>query len=156
MKANYIAAVEAIDELLGISIFSAQQIIAKVGTDKFRFSNAHHFCSWAGFSSGNNENAGKRKSSKTNKRNKMLKATKTQYALVASKNKDLFFRAQYQRLVSHRGRKRTVVVVTHSMLIAIYHVLLGKPFIDLGPECYNQSNTQQKTNTYLTKLANLG
>jgi transposase len=63
---------------------------------------------------------------------------------------------QYQRLVVRRGSKKAIVAVAHSMLIAIYHVLSGHPFNDLGADYYNQFNTEKKINAYLRKLKNLG
>lgn len=105
MKANYASSIESIDELPGTSVISAQQIVAEIGTGMSRFPSAHHLCSWAGISPGNNESAGKRKSSRTNKGDKMLKSTMIQCAMVASKNNASFFHAQYQRLVARRGKK---------------------------------------------------
>jgi len=135
---------------------SAQQIVAEIGIDMSRFPSANHLSSWAGLSPGNNESAGKRKSGRTNHGNKMLKSTMVQCAMVAVKNKNTFFHAQYQRLLVRRGKKRAVVAVAHSMLIAIYHVLSGEPFVDLGADYYNQFGTEKKINSYLAKLKQLG
>jgi len=79
-----------------------------------------------------------------------------QCAMVAVKNKNTFFYAQYQRLLVRRGKKRAVVAVAHSMIIAIYHVLSGQPFVDLGANFYDQFSTEKKINSYLTKLKQLG
>ena len=38
-------------------------MIAEIGVDMQRFGSSERFCSWAGMSPGNNESAGKRKSS---------------------------------------------------------------------------------------------
>lgn len=156
MDEEFTRAAAAIDELPGIAKISPQQIVAEIGIDMSRFPTADHLCSWAGICPGNNESAGKRKSGKTNKGDKMLKSTIIQCALVAVKNKDSFFYAQYQRLVVRRGSKKAIVAVAHSMLIAIYHVLSGQPFHDLSSSYYNQFNTEKKINSYLSKLKNLG
>ncbi|MDD6799938.1 MAG: IS110 family transposase [Firmicutes bacterium] len=156
MDEEFSRAASAIDELPGIAKISAQQIIAEIGTDMSRFPSADHLCSWAGICPGNNESAGKRRSGKTNKGNKILKSTITQCAMVAVKNKDTFFYAQYQRLVVRRGKKKAIIAVAHSMLIAIYHVLQGHPYKDLGSGYYNQFNTEKKIYSYLNKLKNLG
>ncbi len=87
----YDAAAKAIDEIPGVGKVSAEQIIAETGIDMTRFPTAHHLCSWAGLSPGNNESAGKRKSGKTRKGNKTLKKTLIQCAPSAIKNKDTFF-----------------------------------------------------------------
>jgi len=65
-------AATAFDELPGIAEVSAQQIIAEIGVDMSRFPTEDHLCSWAGICPGNNESAGKRKSGRTNKGNRIL------------------------------------------------------------------------------------
>lgn len=122
-----------------------------------RFPTAAHLCSWAGLSPGNNESAGKRKSGKTAKGNKALKAVLTQCAKAASKNKDSYFSAQYQRIAARRGKNRATTAVAHSMLIAIYHILKkGVPFNDLGSSYYDNFNKEHKIRSYLKRLAALG
>lgn len=117
MDDSYAQAVDAVDTLPGIAKTSAQQIVAEIGTDMSRFPSADHLCSWAGLCPGNNESAGKRKSGRTNHGNKMLKSTMVQCAMVAVKNKNSFFHAQYLRLLVRRGKKRAVVAVAHSMVV---------------------------------------
>ena len=71
--------------------------------------------------------------------------------------KSSYFYAQYQRLSVRRGRKRAIVAVAHSMLIAIYHMLNdGTMFRDLGADYYNQFNRERKVNALLRKLHLLG
>jgi transposase len=152
----YQSAVDAIDVIPGIGQVSAQQIVAEIGCDMSRFPTANHLCSWAGICPGNNESAGKRKSGRTNHANKTLKSTLVQCAQAAKKNKNSLFSAQYQRLVVRRGKKRATVAVAHSMLIAIYHVLSGATFIDLGADYYTSFNKEKKINSYVKQLSKLG
>jgi transposase len=152
----YEAAVISIDEIPGIGRISAEQIVAEIGVDMERFPTAHHLCAWAGVAPGDNESAGKRKSGKTRKGNKMLKKTLVQSANAAIKNKDTFFYAQYQRLVVRKGRKKAIVAVAHSMLIAIYHVLSGSQYRDLGADYYTQFNKEKKIQSHLRQLKRLG
>ena len=147
---------KAIDEIPGIGRVSAEQIVAEIGVDMSRFPTASHLCSWAGLCPGDNESAGKRKSGKTRKGNKTLKKTLVQSATSAIKNKDSFFSAQYQRLVVRMGAKKAIVAVAHSMLIAIYHVLLGNAYRDLGAEYYTQFNKEKKIQSHLRQLEKLG
>jgi hypothetical protein len=42
------------------------------------------------------------------------------------------------------------------MLIAIYHVLSGNEFRDLGADYYTQFNREKKINSYVKQLAKLG
>ena len=133
-------AIEMLDAIPGIGTVSAEQIIAETGTDMSNFRNQHAFSNRIGVAPGNNESAGKRKSGKTTYGNKTLKSTLTQCAKSAVKNKSSFFSAQYSRLVSHRGKNRATMAVAHSMAIAIFFVLSGSDFRDLGSDYYNQFN----------------
>lgn len=149
-------AVEALDNIPGIGTVSAEQIIAETGIDMSYFRNQHAFSNWIGVAPGNNESAGKRKSGKTTHGNKTLKSTLTQCAKSAVKNKSTYFSAQYSRLVSHRGKNRATMAVAHSMAIAIYFVLSGADFKDLGADYYNQFNREKKVNSHLKQLDKLG
>lgn len=157
MQDQYRDAVDAVDAVTGIGPDSAKAILAVIGIDMSRFPSDAHLASWAGLCPGNNESAGKRRSGKTTKGNKMLKTTLVVCAHSAVKVKSSYFYAQFQRISARRGKKRAYVAVAHSMLIAIYHILKDNaPFVDLGSEYYNQFNKERKINLYLKKLRALG
>lgn len=157
MQDQYRDAVDAVDAVTGIGPDSAKSILAVIGIDMSRFPSDAHLASWAGLCPGNNESAGKRRSGKTTKGNKMLKTTLVVCAHSAVKVKSSYFYAQFQRISARRGKKRAYVAVAHSMLIAIYHILKDNaPFVDLGSEYYNQFNKERKINLYLKKLKALG
>ena len=149
-------AVKKLDVIPGIGIVSAEQIVAETGIDMSHFRNQHAFSNWIGVAPGNNESAGKRKSGKTTYGNKTLKSTLTQCAKSAVKNKRTFFSAQYSRLVCHRGKNRATMAVAHSMAIAIYFVMSGAAFEDLGADYYHQFNREKKINSHIKQLAKLG
>lgn len=157
MQDQYRDAVDAVDAVTGIGPDSAKAILAVIGIDMSRFPSDAHLASWSGLCPGNNESAGKRRSGKTTKGNKMLKTTLVVCAHSAVKVKSSYFYAQFQRISARRGKKRAYVAVAHSMLIAIYHILKDNaPFVDLGSEYYNQFNKERKINLYLKKLKALG
>jgi len=156
LSENYKAAVRALDAIPGIGKVSAEQILAETGIDMSRFRNQHSLSKWAGVCPGNNESAGKRKSGRTPPGNKTLKSTLTQCAKSAKNNKKSFFSAQYSRLVSHRGKNRATMAVAHSLLIAIFFVLNGCVFEDLGADYYIQFNREKKINSHVKQLSKLG
>jgi transposase len=153
---NYKAAIKALDEIPGIGEISAEQIVAEIGTDMSRFRTPQRLSKWAGVCPGNNESAGKRKSGKTPPGNKTLKSTLTQSAQSAKKKKDSFFHAQYNRLVTSRGKNKATMAVAHSLLIATFFVLSGKEFKDLGANYYTNFNREKKINSHVKQLSKLG
>ena len=154
---EYWEAIKKLEQIPGIGKKSAQIILAEIGLDMDRFPTAGHLASWAGVAPGNNESAGKRKSGRTRKGNKILKSILTQAAKSSSQNKNSFFHAQYQRIAVKRGKNRATMAVAHSILIAIYYMLKNnEDFHDLGSDYYNQFNTEKKINSYLKKLEELG
>lgn len=150
-------AAKKLEAIAGIGGDSAKAIISVIGTDMSRFPTDAHISSWSGLCPGNNESAKKRHSGKTRKGNRLLRSTLVVCAHAAIKNKASYFSAQYQRICAHRGGKRAIVAVAHSMLVAIYHILKeGTPFKDLGAGYFNQFNRERKINSYLKKLRELG
>jgi transposase len=156
MPAVYKEAAARLEELPGVGRTSAEQIVAELGTNMDQFPSPQQACSWVGVCPGNNESAGKRKSGRTRPGNRMLKSTLVQCAKAAVKKKDSFFYAQYQRLCVRRGRNRATMAVAHSLLIAVWHVLKGEKFKDLGAEYYNQFNRERKIRSHITALERLG
>ena len=150
-------AAKNIETVTGVGEHSAKAIISVIGTDMNRFPSDAHISAWAGLCPGNNESAKKRHYGKSRKGNKLLKSTLVVCAHAAIKNKASYFYAQFQRICAHRGKKRAIVAVAHSMLIAIYHILKDNvPFYDLGSDYFNQFNRERKINSLLKKLKQLG
>jgi transposase len=152
----YAKAAATLESIPGIGEQSAKSIVVETGIDMDRFPTAGHFCAWAGVAPGNNESAGKRKKGKSRQGNKSLKKTLIQSANNAILNKQSFFYAQYQRLVVRLGKNKAKGAVAHSILIAVYHVLKGKEFADLGADYYTQFNRDKKIKSHLKQLEKLG
>lgn len=154
---DYEKSKKKLEKMPGLGKRSAEIILAEIGQDMTRFPTSGHICSWAGVCPGNNESAGKRRSGKTRKGNKILKSTLVECAQSVVRRKDTFFYAQYQRIAMRRGKKRATLAVAHSILIAIYYMIKeDKEYQDLGADFYNKFNKEKKANAYMKKLKELG
>ena len=122
-----------VDTIPGIAGLAATSILAETGTDMSRFATDAHLVSWAGLSPGQNESAGKRKSSRLRKGAPWLKTMLVQCAWAAIKKKDSYYKAQFNRLKSRHGPKKAIRGVAASIPTAIYHMLKnGVEHHDLG------------------------
>ena len=122
-----------------------------------QFPSDGHLCSWAGISSGNNETAGKRKSGKTTKGSRWLRAALVQAAWAASNKKGSYFQARYRRLAPRRGKKRALVAIAHSLLVSIFHVLKDNvEYKDLGADFFDKLNSKRLVPYLVKRLKNLG
>lgn len=150
-------AVAWLDEIPGIDRRVAEVIIAEIGLNMGQFPSDRHLASWAGMCPGNNESAGKRKSGKTTKGSRWLRHALVQAAWAASHTKDSYFSAQYHRLARKRGKKRALVAVGHSILVAVYHVLQGPDrYQDLGPNYFDLRDQHHVTKYLVKRLESLG
>jgi transposase len=153
----FVHAIQAIAELPGFDRRSAQNVVAEIGSDMTRFPTDDHISAWAGMCPGSNESAGKRKSGKTTKGSKWLRAALNQAAWAASRTKNSYFRAQFRRLVGRRGTKRALVAVGHSLLVVIYHVLrTGRSYQDLGVDYFDKLDSKRIVRSHVRRLESLG
>jgi transposase len=145
--APFVAAVEKLDEITGIGIRSAQEIIAEIGVTMDAFPTAAHLVSWAKFAPIDQQSAGKNKGASTGKGNPWLAATIGESVA-----------ARYRRLVRRRGKKRAIVAVGNSMLTIIWH-LLADPnarYHDLGPGHHESKiNKQRRQRDLVRQLEHL-
>jgi len=141
----------------GVSTLSAIMILAEIGTDMSRFPTAGHLVAWAGLCPGQNESAGKRKSTRLRKGDPWLKTTLVQCGWAAKRKKDSYYKAQFFRLQSRRGPQKAVCAVAASILTAIYHILKnGVEHRDLGADYFNRRSTEDQAKRLVTRLSKLG
>ena len=100
------AAIALLTTIPGVSVLSAEIILAEIGRDMSRFPTAGHLISWAGLCPKNDESAGKRRSTRMRKGASWLKTTLVQCAWAASRRKASYLQAQFHRLRARRGAKK--------------------------------------------------
>jgi transposase len=142
----------------GVADVAARVVIAEIGVDMTVFPTAGHLASWAGLCPGNNESAGKHRSGHTTHGNPWLSEILVQAAWAAIRQHDSWLRARYYRLAKRIGRKRAIVAVAHSMLIAIWWMLSEDcDFHDLGSDFYQRfNNPEAETRRLVKRLQHLG
>jgi transposase len=141
----------------GVRQRTAEVLISEIGVDMTIFATPKHLASWAKMSPGNDESAGKRRSGKTGKGNKWLRATLTEAALAAGKTNNSYLAAQYQRLRGRRGHNKAVTAVGHSILTAIWHMLqTGELYNDPGNDYFTRQHPDRITKRLIRQLEALG
>lgn len=148
-----------LDEIPGIGPVAAAMIIAEIGDDMSRFPTAGHLTAWARFAPGIKSSAGKTKGNgSTGHGNRYLARILGQVAVIVGRS-DTFLGARYRRIARRRGKKKAIVAVGRSLLVAIWH-LLSEPntrFHDLGPDHYDRhTNTNAKKQAHIRQLQALG
>jgi len=148
---------ELLDSIPGVGRRTAEDILAEIGTDMHRFPSSAHLASWAGMSPGNNESAGKRKTGKTTKGNKSLRATLVLAARAAAKSKNTYLSAQYRRIAARRGGNRAAVAVGHSILVMAYQMLKKREsYKELGSDYFDQRKKDSVIKNSIKRLESLG
>jgi len=153
----YTAKLALLDEIPGVDCILAAVIIAELGVDMSVFESVSQLASWAGVCSGNNESAGKRKSSRIPKGNVYLKTALVEAAHSAAKTKGTYLRDKFYRLKARRGYKRAAVAIAHKILVAIYHMLSQQvSYNDLGDLYLDNLNKHHLTRNLVHRLERLG
>lgn len=123
-----------------------------------RFPSAGHLASWAGVCPGNSESAGRHSSGTTRPGDPWLKSVLGQAAISASRSKDTYLAARYRRIMARRGRKRALVAVQHSFLIALWHMFTNDmAYYDLGRNYFiERAGKARATRRLIGQLNHLG
>ncbi len=141
----------------GVSSLSATTILAEIGRDMSRFATAGRLIAWAGLCPGQNESAGKRKSSRLRRGAPWLKTMLVQCAWAAKRAKNSYYSAQFHRLRSRRGPQKAICAVAASLLTAIHHMLKsGAPHRDLGADYFDRRTPEAKAKRLVAQIARLG
>jgi Transposase and inactivated derivatives len=130
---KYEAAVSLIESIPGIQRTTAVTIVSELGTDLSMFPTAGHLCSWVGMCPGNNESAGKKKSTRITQGNAHLKSVLCQCAWGATRSKKNYLREWFYKLSKRRGMKKAVIALGRKLLVIIYNMLTTG-------ECYDEKH----------------
>jgi transposase len=148
---------ELLTSIPGVGKEGAAYILAEIGNDMEQFPDENHLSSWAGMSPGNNESAGKKKSSRITHGNKYLRAMLVQFAWAATRTKNTYLRSKYESLVGRRGKKRALIAVGHKILVATYFILKDKvKYKELGAEFLQEKKKDKQITQYMKRLKELG
>ena len=150
-------ALELVQSIPGVNRIVGASLLAETGTDMTRFPTSGHLASWAGLCPGTNESAGKQKSTRISKGNPWVRRAITQAAWAATRKKDSFLKAQYNRIAARRGKKRALIAVAHSLLVIIHELLSnGMYYHEAGADFYDKLHRERITKNLVKRLERMG
>jgi transposase len=148
---------QRLDEITGVGMRAAQELITEIGADGSRFPSAGHLVSWAKFAPIDHNSAGTKRGGSTGKGNPWLAGTLGEVIAAATRTKS-FLGERYRRLARRRGKRRAIVAVGNSVLTIVWH-LLSDPearYHDLGPDYYQSKiNTRRRERELIRQIEHL-
>ncbi|HZR16511.1 MAG TPA: IS110 family transposase [Verrucomicrobiae bacterium] len=149
--------IDRLDDIPGVNRRVAEIIVAEVGGDVKRFPTAQHLISWAGLCPGNNESAGRRKSSRIRPGNRSLRCGLIEAAQAGRRKKGSYLSALFGRLAGRRGKKRALIAVGRTILQSAYHMIeRGARYEDLGADYYERRNPEGLARRLAKRIEKLG
>lgn len=141
----------------GVACRTAETLISEIGVDMSRFATPGHLASWEGLCPGNNESAGKRKTGRTTKGSTYLRTALIEAALAASRTKDTYLAAHYQRIKRNRGHKKAIVAVAHTILVIAWHLIANDvDYNELGGDFFQSRDADSARRRAFAQLERLG
>jgi len=148
--------VKRLAEVPGLSVDSAQQIIAEVGATASTFPSERHLSSWVGACPGQEESAEVNYSRRSPQGNRHMRRILNQAANAAVKHKGSIFQILYRRYVPRMGHNQTIGIIAHKLCRLIWKILhLGTHYEEQGPQV-NETCKQKRTQRMIRNLRTLG
>ncbi|MFI7068620.1 IS110 family transposase, partial [Kribbella sp. NPDC050124] len=142
----------------GISTLTADVVVAETGADMSRFPTAKDLASWAGTTPGNNESAGRVKSSRSRPGNPYLQGALGASAMSIARTPGTYLNAKYRRIATRRGpQQKANVAIQHTILIAIWHMgVTGTIYDDPGADYYTRLRPERARQRAIHQLESMG
>ena len=158
MIAPFADARERLITIPGVGIKTAQIIIAEIGVDMTRFPTPGHLASWAGLCPGNNESAGKHRSTHTRSGNPWLASALVEAAWSVTRSKDCYLAVRFWRIAKRRGQQRALIAVAHTILVICWHLLTDNTtYTELGADYHARNdNPDRRRRQLVNQLERLG
>jgi transposase len=153
----YAALLARLDQIPGIDIRCAIDVLAEIGTDMTPWATHRQIAAMAGLCPGNYISAGKRLKNRSRQGNPYLKSILVQAAASAINTDGSYYQSKFRRLKQRRGHKRALVAIAHSMLVTIYHMLKKQEdYRELGANFLTVHEDARKKNDLIKQLQKLG
>jgi transposase len=159
MIAPFASAVARLDEIPGLGPVAAAVVVSEIGLDMSRFPTAGHLASWAKFTPQTKESAGKNKGKGSTGHGNRYLAKVLGEAAVGAGRTNTFLGERYRRIARRRGKKKAIVAVGRSILVAVWHLLADPEahFVDLGSDFHERRlNPESKKRAHIHQLEALG
>lgn len=142
----------------GVSVRTAQVLLAECGWDMSVFPTAANLTSWAGICPGNNASGGRRMSGQTRPGPKWLRSALTEAAHAAARSKNTYLAAHHAQIRGHRGPAKAIGATRHDILVAYYYIVRDRvPYRELGPDwAARRYSLEHRTNRLVRQLESLG
>jgi len=151
------AEVKLLVTIPGVQKVGAAVIISEIGVNMDQFKGDSQLVAWAGLCPGNNESAGKIRSSRIRKGNTHLKTGLVQLAWASSRTKNTYLSSKYRALSRRKGNKKAIIAIARKLLVICYHMLKKKSsFLELGPLFLDSLESGRKAKYHLKRLQELG
>ena len=153
----FLPAREALSMIPGLSKISSENILAEIGIDMSVFPTSAHLASWAGVCPGQNESAGRIKSTKTRPGDKYLKGYLGAAALSISRSDTTYLSVKFRRIQARAGKLKAVVAIEHTLLVIIWNMLsTGELYSELGVGYRQTRDPDKLRDRAIRKLQALG